>query len=265
MRMLAVGENCLPAAGIGAMAQQLAARLPMDSIYTGAMVQRVLAARGDQLPKVVLASGQTVAADKGVIVAVEGPEAWRVLGDAIDVAPSKSEMGVGTCNLYFKAPKAPFPDNILYLNGTSKGIVNNACFPSTVAASYAPPGQTLVSASTIGIYLDMSEQELSDTVKSELADWFGADEVSTWSHLRTYRIPFAQPNQNPPTNFKRAVSLGAGLYVCGDHRDAATFDAALRSGRRAAEALLDTVQGTAAAAGSSAPQQGSKLAAGVSA
>jgi hypothetical protein len=36
MRMLATGQNCLPAAGIGAMAQQLAARLPADSIYTGA-------------------------------------------------------------------------------------------------------------------------------------------------------------------------------------------------------------------------------------
>jgi hypothetical protein len=35
MRMLATGQNCLPAAGIGAMAQQLAARLPADSIHTG--------------------------------------------------------------------------------------------------------------------------------------------------------------------------------------------------------------------------------------
>jgi hypothetical protein len=48
---------------------------------------------------------------------------------------------VGTCNLYFKAPAAPFPDNILYLNGTGQGLVNNCCFPSTVAPSYAPPGQ----------------------------------------------------------------------------------------------------------------------------
>jgi predicted NAD/FAD-dependent oxidoreductase len=56
--------------------------------------------------------------------------------------------------------------------------------------------------------------------------------------LHVCRIDFAQPNQNPPTNFKRAVSLGSGLFVCGDHRDSATFDAALASGRRAAEALI---------------------------
>ncbi len=35
MRMLATGSNCLPAAGIGAVADQLAARLPSDSIRTG--------------------------------------------------------------------------------------------------------------------------------------------------------------------------------------------------------------------------------------
>ena len=30
---------------------------------------------------------------------------------------------------------------MLYLNGESSGLVNNACFPSTVAPSYAPAGQ----------------------------------------------------------------------------------------------------------------------------
>jgi hypothetical protein len=34
------------------------------------------------------------------------------------------------------------------------------------------------------------------------------------------------------------VSLGGGVFVCGDHRDSATLDGALKSGRRAAEALL---------------------------
>jgi hypothetical protein len=35
MRMLATGSNCLPAGGIGAIAEQLASRIPADSIYTG--------------------------------------------------------------------------------------------------------------------------------------------------------------------------------------------------------------------------------------
>jgi hypothetical protein len=34
------------------------------------------------------------------------------------------------------------------------------------------------------------------------------------------------------------VALCGNLNVCGDHRDSATFDGAVASGRRAAEALL---------------------------
>ena len=44
--------------------------------------------------------------------------------------------------------------------------------------------------------------------------------------------------QAPPTDLNRPVQLTKGLYVCGDHRDNATLDGALRSGRRAAEAIL---------------------------
>ena len=44
--------------------------------------------------------------------------------------------------------------------------------------------------------------------------------------------------QAPPTDLSRAVNLTNGLFVCGDHRDTATLDGALKSGRRAAEAVL---------------------------
>ena len=44
--------------------------------------------------------------------------------------------------------------------------------------------------------------------------------------------------QAPPTNLERPVSLGNSLYVCGDHREAATLEGALRSGLRAADAVL---------------------------
>jgi hypothetical protein len=55
--------------------------------------------------------------------------------------------------------------------------------------------QALVSVSTIGTLDSLSDQELIDGVKAELGGWFGASEVAGWQHLKTYRIPFAQPNQ----------------------------------------------------------------------
>lgn len=52
----------------------------------GARVQRVLPEKDGSSAQVQLEGGQTVTAAKGVVVAVEGPEAWRLLGEAMDVS-----------------------------------------------------------------------------------------------------------------------------------------------------------------------------------
>ena len=50
---------------------------------------------------VTLADGSCVAAARGVIVAVDGPAAARLLGTAMGGLPSKAEAGVGTSCVYF--------------------------------------------------------------------------------------------------------------------------------------------------------------------
>lgn len=76
---------------------------------------------------------------------------------------------------------------------------------------------------------------------------------SSLKSVRTYPEQFSlplgfSPNllsidlQIPPTDLERSVSLGGGLYVCGDHREAATLEGALRSGQRAAEAISSRQQ-----------------------
>lgn len=134
-------------------------------------VDQVVGQEGDTAAHVVLADGATVKARKGVVVAVQGPEAARMLGSVLDSKPSKNAPGVGTCCLYFKAPKAARDENILYLNGNGKGIVNNCCFPSTVAPTYAPAGQALVSVSTVGTYDELSDSDLSNKVKLSSAKY----------------------------------------------------------------------------------------------
>ncbi|CAL5224451.1 g7140 [Coccomyxa viridis] len=238
MRCLATGQNCLPSKGIGRVGEQLASQLPSDAIHTGTRVESVTGPIPGQPGRVRVEGGQTICASQAVVVATEAPAARTLLGEAMASSDSKSEEAVGTANLYFRAPRPPREENVLYLNGESIGLVNNACFPSTVAPSYAPAGQALVSLSTIGTQSDLSDSELAEKCKAEMAEWFGQDEVATWQLLRVYRIPFAQPNQTPPTDFSRAVNLTNGLFVCGDHRDTATLDGALKSGRRAAEAVL---------------------------
>jgi monoamine oxidase len=77
---------------------------------------------------------------------------------------------------------------------------------------------------------------LEGEVRSQLKTWFGK-QVDSWDHLRTYSIAHAQPAQRTLSPAERPVAHG-GLFVAGDHRDQASIQGALRSGARAAAAVL---------------------------
>lgn len=49
-----------------------------------------------------LAGGRSVSARRAIVVATDAPAARGLLGDALEASPSKTEPGVGTCNLYFR-------------------------------------------------------------------------------------------------------------------------------------------------------------------
>ena len=223
-RMFASGEVVLPARGMGAIPEQIAAGLPAESVRTGAAVA-TLAPDG-----VRLQSRECLSAD-AVVVATEGSEAARLLGGRWTRG-----WNATTC-VYFAADTSPVDEPILVLNGQGSGPVSTLCVPSVVAPGYAPAGATLVSASIPG---DAPENgpALVDSVRDQLAGWFGAG-VQRWRHLRTYRIPHAQPGQAPPVlaQLERPVRVRDNLYACGDHLDTSSIEGAMRSGQRAADEL----------------------------
>ncbi|MEZ4831314.1 MAG: NAD(P)/FAD-dependent oxidoreductase [Caldilineaceae bacterium] len=225
-RMFSEGDTVLPADGIGAIPAQLAAGLPEGTIRLKTKVE-ALVENG-----VKLANGETLSAD-AVIVAVEGPEAARLLNEVQD--PGERSV---SC-LYFAADRAPISAPMLILNGDGQGLINNLCFPSQIAPSYAPPNRTLVSASVLGASEHEDTELLRAQVQGQLIDWFGAP-AKEWRFLRAYRIRHAQPAQ--PSGAlepaQRPVRVRGGVYVCGDHRDNASINGALVSGRRAAEAVV---------------------------
>ncbi len=225
-RMFAEGETVLPAGGIGAIPAQIAADLPAGALRLNSRVEAITEGG------VKLKSGESISAS-AVIIATEGPEATRLTSGEIDSTGLRSV----TC-FYFAAERAPISDPILILNGDGIGPINNLCFPSQIAPSYAPPNQALVAASVLG---DPEEDDelLRAKVQGQLVEWFGPP-AKSWDFLRAYRVRYAQPAQppgalEPP---RRPVELRPGLYVCGDHRDNASINGALASGQRTADAVL---------------------------
>ncbi|MGA0879232.1 MAG: NAD(P)/FAD-dependent oxidoreductase [Ilumatobacteraceae bacterium] len=223
-RMLAEGDAAVPADGMGAISHQLAAHLPDERIHLSRPIVSVAPGR------VTTATGQTVTA-RSVVVAVEGPRASTLLG-----LPEVRSRSVGC--VYFDAPAPPTKRKLIVLDGTGQGPVLNVAVMSNIAPSYAPVGRHLVAAAVPGCEEhSLRAADLEDLARTQLTGMFGPV-VNQWRHLRTYRIDHGQPDQSPPFHPKDRVALGDGLFVCGDHRDTASIQGALYSGRRCAEAVL---------------------------
>ena len=148
--------------------------------------------------------------------------------------------GSGTTTLYYAAPRTPVEGAYLVLDADRDGPVNNVAVMSEVSEFYGRPGAALVSVSVVGVP-EQGDVALDAAVRDQLRGWYGTV-VDTWELVRTYRIPWAQPRQDPsdlPT-LARDVRLADGVFVCGDHRDTASIQGALVSGRRTAQAVLAT-------------------------
>ena len=221
-KALGSGSAGVPARGMQSIPQQLFDQLPSNSVSLSTPVVAVTS------NSITTKDGQTIQA-RNVVVATDGPAAAQML--SLPTVASRSVSCV-----YFAAPTAPFDHNYIVLNGTADGPALNIAVMSNISSHYAPNGQHLIAAA---IPQSMDES-LEDTVRQQLRDWWGP-QVDTWKHLKTYRIAHGQPDQSPPFSPKKKIRIAENLFVCGDHRDTASIQGALFSGRRCAETILQTI------------------------
>jgi len=228
LKMMSEGDSSLPARGMGAIPAQLAEKFPDDAVRLNT---RVEALHENEL---TLEGGETLRA-RATVIAADGPSAAHLVGE---VEPASRSV---TC-FYFAADEAPVEEPILVLNGDGAGPINNFAVISRVAPTYAPAGKQLVSVSVLGIH-QLTDAQLGGFIIAQMKNLFGKA-ASGWQLLRSYRITHAQPQQypgalEPP---QRPVRIRPGIYTCGDHRDNASINGAMASGRRAAEAVLSDLQ-----------------------
>lgn len=223
-RMLALGRAVLPAHGMQAIPDQLAAALPPDSLRMETSVERLDGTVAS------LASGETIEA-RAVVVAADGWHASQLLGEP----PALASRSV-TC-LYFAAAEPPVQLPVLVLNGTGRGLVNHLCVPSNVAPNYAPRGTALVSVSVVG-QPALDRNALIGAVKRELRDWFAG--AGSWMPLGVFRIANALPVVKPLRRNTGDWQIRPGVFACGDYRATPSIQGAMESGRLAAEAVLSS-------------------------
>jgi hypothetical protein len=216
-RTLSDGDSAVPARGMQAIPEQMAATLPPGTIELGVAARAVR-------PGAVDTDAGTIDAHT-VVVACEGPAAATLLG--LDPVGSKTAGAV-----WFTAPHPPADDRLVFLDGDG-GPALNVAIMSNVAPAYAPPGRATVVAAMPGLI----DGDLEALARRTLRSWWGG-QVDGWDVLAVHRIPHGQPDRGIPLHPKLPVHLADGLFVCGDHRDTASIQGAMYSGRRCAEAIL---------------------------
>ncbi|KQX64486.1 NAD(P)/FAD-dependent oxidoreductase [Angustibacter sp. Root456] len=220
LRSFVRGTPALPATGMQAIPEQLAARLPDD------VVRLQEPAESLDGGVVVTTNGRIEA--RAVLVATDGTAAHGLLG-----LPTPPQRALTT--FYHLAGQPPTRKAILHVDGDRRGPVVNSAVVSNVAPSYCADGRALVATTVLG---DHDDAETERSLRQQLRWLYGCD-PTRWELVATYAIPHALPAMLPPLTVRQSVALGDGRFVAGDHRDTASIQGALVSGRRAAQAILD--------------------------
>jgi phytoene dehydrogenase-like protein len=230
-KMLSEGSACVPAQGMGTIAQQLAAPL-RNQIQTRVCVAALLSA-GGHVVGVRLDDGSERRAD-AVVVATPAPEAARLTD-----LPMPTDA-VQTTTLYFGGTRQLYQGGKLLLHAAPDAFVNNAQLVSNVAPSYAPPGHHLLSVTVLGVP-PLADEELAARALADLRLMFSGDDTAqqaldTYRLLRVYRLPYAQFAQPPgihPTLPDNA-SGRPGLFFAAEFTEASSINAAMISGEKCA-------------------------------
>ena len=218
------GDAAIPADGMQAIPEQIAEMLPRNSIRKNARV------KGFEGNQIFLDGGEVITADR-IVVATDPKTSDKLLGET-----NERTYNITTCT-YFSAESSPLKgEKFIALNPNRRGVVHNVCVPSDISYHYGNAGKSLISVSTQGLE-KLDERNLTNRIKRELFDWFGAS-VNVWKHLKTYYIPESLVQYRAGSE-RQNSKLGDNLYRCGDYLAYPSLNAAMQTGREVAQMIME--------------------------
>jgi phytoene dehydrogenase-like protein len=229
MQEMVQGMPALPALGMQALPNQLSLGLE-HPVQHGVDVLGVVRSVGEGVR--IFTDGGEVAA-RAVVVATDPVNASSLLGLG-------TPMMRGMATWWFSTDIPPTTMKTPFVNpvGPSVGPISHAVVASNIAPRYSPPGRHLVAACSITVPGADAGTESETEVRAQLGQIFRTD-ATAWGLVTRHVRSAALPVLRPPFISGREVDLGDGLFVAGDHREAPGIPGAMRSGRRAAVAVLE--------------------------
>lgn len=226
-KMFSEGEAAVPARGMGQIPAQLAECLSADEILLNTSVESI----NDGM--VITTTGSSHQA-KLILVAtnqLDIPSPYKI------VTPGYHSV----TNMYFSAAEIPYEAPLIALNAQPKKLVNNIAVMDQISADYSKNLESLISLSLVGDYSSYPEQKLQADVIAELQTWY--PDAANWKHVKTYHIYYALPADDWVNDEAQidSIRLDESCFFCGDHLMNGSINAAMKSGRLAAEAMVDVL------------------------
>jgi protoporphyrinogen oxidase len=201
----------VPANGVSAFSEKLAE--PLNNLKTSTIVERI--------------SGNKVFTTQGsftgrfIVIACDPTSAKKLMGS------TESIKMLSSTTMYFGGSEDLLNAKNLVISAKSSLV--NSIVMSQVSKNYAPPGENLISATSLS---PLSEKDF----RNQLANIWQVN-TSKWDLLARYEIKESLPFHGKGKAVKSKLQISENLFVIGDHRSMPSQQGAMSSGAEVAKLI----------------------------
>ena len=228
-KMFALGNAAIPAKGMGEIPEMLRRQLSKTQIYFNSPVKQVIG------KSIHLGNEDIIEADR-IIIATQPDLVMPQLQGQFPPAQK-------VINLYFSLQRSFMARPMIGLLSGEGHLVNNLVFMDDVSDAYSPKDRSLLSVTVLETTL--SEKELIKAVQAELEHISGV-KADYFKFIKSYYINYALPAAD---DLKYSIAsteckIIDHVYLAGDYLLNGSINAAMTSGRIAAEAVIHSYMRT---------------------
>jgi protoporphyrinogen oxidase len=227
-KMFATGKAAIPERGMGEIPAMLRSQLSRTQIYFDTPVDRV------DGKSIRLKNGEIIESDR-IVIAVQPDLVMRQLQGQFSF-PRRA------ITLYFSLQRSFISEPIIGLVARDR-LINNFTFLTDVASNYSTNGRALLCVTVLESSLD--EEELIKAVLAELEEISGIS-GEYFRFVKAYHIDNALPFLEDPKYSipMTECKITDHVFLAGDYLLYGSINAAMNSGRTAAEAVVHSYMPT---------------------
>jgi protoporphyrinogen oxidase len=221
-KMFTEGNATIPEAGIQAIPEQLASKLPLGSIHLNQTVSSVI---GNE---VTLENGEKFHSDYTII--------GTIAGNIVPNLPKEDLLWHQVTVLYFETDHTGFDEAIIGLISNEEVLINNFHFLQDIFDHH----RNVISVTVIKKH-PLNDLKLAERVIKELREETG---IVATELVQLYHIKKALPQLNS-LNYCMTASetqLTENIFLAGDHLSNASLNAAMLNGKAAAQAVVSKIE-----------------------